>query len=151
MMFTNSETNLVHGTIESVKTVLPFEVTIHQPSILSDSLTNHTFGVLIGMTGNISGNIIIDGNEEIFQKIGEAMFGMCLEGEMLESFVGELGNMLAGKISTTIFGEGIEMDITPPTILVEETLENPFKRVYKLPFFIDNIGSLLFFLMVEGE
>ena len=148
-MLTKSVSDLLNGTIESVKTILPFDITIDQPSTLNEPLSQHSFSVLIGMTGNIEGTIIIDGNEEIFQKIGEGMFGMFLEGEMLESFAGELGNMLAGSLSTSISTHGFETDITPPTVLIKETLENKFERAYQLPFHLTDIGSLLIIIMTD--
>lgn len=141
--------DILNGTIETVRSILPFTITADQPSTFFEPLTNHSFGVLIGLTGNVRGNIIIDGNEDVFKKIGHSMFGMQLEGEMLLSFAGELGNMLAGKLSTTITGDGGEMDITPPTVLIEKTLVNCFDQAYKLPFFIDTVGSLLIFFMIE--
>ena len=51
--------------------------------------------MLIGITGDVKGLLVLEGNEIVFGGIGEAMFGMPLEGEMLGSFSGELGNMIA--------------------------------------------------------
>jgi chemotaxis protein CheX len=149
MILTKSVNDLFNGTIESVKLLLPFELTIDQPSTLLEPLTQHPFGVLIGMKGNISGKIIIDASEEIFQKIGERMFGMILEGEMLESFAGELGNMLAGSLSTSISNHGFEIDITPPTILVKESLVNRHKKAYQFPFYLHHVGSLYIIFMID--
>ena len=41
---------------------------------------------------------MIDTTKEVIDKIGQAMFGMSIEGEMVESFTGELGNMVAGNL-----------------------------------------------------
>lgn len=146
---TKSVTDILNGTIESVKAVLPFEATIDKPSLFTQPFTQHSVGVLIGMTGDVRGRIIIDGDEHIFGKIGEAMFGMVLEGEMLESFAGELGNMIAGNLSTTIAQKGFEMDITPPTVLVGQTKVYGFEKAFRLPIHIANIGTLEIVLMVE--
>ena len=48
---------------------------------------------------------MIEGTNGCMSKIGESMFGMPLEGEMLESFAAEFGNMLAGNIATSLAGE----------------------------------------------
>ena len=93
---TKHVTDILNGTIESVKGVLPFEISVEKPSLFTQPYTQHCIGVLIGMTGDVRGRLIIDGNEHTFGKIGEGMFGMVVEGEMLESFAGELGNMIAG-------------------------------------------------------
>ncbi|MDZ5473192.1 chemotaxis protein CheX [Bacillus sp. 31A1R] len=149
MTLTKSVTDILNGTIDSVKSVLPFEVAVDKPSLFSQPFTQHSVGVLIGMTGDVRGRIIINGSEEIFGKIGEGMFGMILEGEMLESFAGELGNMIAGNLSTTIAQKGFDMDITPPTVFVGQTKVYGFEKAFKLPIHIQNLGMIEVILMVE--
>lgn len=151
MTLTKSVTDILNGTIESVKAVLPFDVTVDKPSLFTQPFTQHSIGVLIGMTGDVRGRVIIDGEEEIFGKIGEGMFGMVLEGEMLESFAGELGNMIAGNLSTSISSRGFEMDITPPTVLVGQTKVYGFNRAFRLPIHITNLGVLEIVLAVEVD
>lgn len=146
---TKSVTDILNGTIDAVKAVLPFEVAVDKPSLFTQPFTQHSVGVLIGMTGDVRGRIIIDGTEEIFGKIGEGMFGMVLEGDMLESFAGELGNMIAGNLSTTIAQKGFEMDITPPTVFVGQTKVYGFEKAFRLPIHIQNAGILEVILMVE--
>lgn len=149
MTLTKSITDILNGTIEAVKAVLPFEVSVDKPSLFTQPFTQHSIGVLIGMTGDVRGRVIIDGEAEIFGKIGEGMFGMFLEGEMLESFAGELGNMIAGNLSTTISQRGFEMDITPPTVFVGQTKIYGFNRAFRLPIHVANLGILEIVLAVE--
>ncbi|MFT8321193.1 MAG: chemotaxis protein CheX [Bacillus sp. (in: firmicutes)] len=150
MTSTKSATEILNGTIESVKAVLPYHISIEKPTLISAPFTQQLIGVLIGLTGDFRGRILIDGNEQVFGKIGEAMFGMKLEGDMLESFSGELGNMIAGNLSTFVANNGIEMDITPPTVLVGETKMYGFEKALRLPFSLDTIGDLTIVLMLEG-
>lgn len=149
MTLTKSVTDILNGTIDSVKAVLPFDVLVDKPSLFTHPFTQNSIGVLIGMTGDVRGRVIIDGDETVFSKIGEGMFGMALEGEMLESFAGELGNMIAGNLSTSISQRGFEMDITPPTVLVGKTKIYGFNRAFKLPIQMINIGTLDIVLAVE--
>ncbi|MBS4190971.1 chemotaxis protein CheX [Bacillus sp. FJAT-49705] len=149
MTITKSVTDILNGTIDAVKSVLPLEITVEKPALFNQPFTQHSIGVLIGLTGDARGSIIIDGDEKIFGKIGEAMFGIVLEDEMLESFAGELGNMIAGSISTHASQRGIEMDITPPTVLVGQTKVYGFTKAFRLPITIQNVGSLMIVLMVE--
>lgn len=149
MTLTKSVTDILNGTIESVKGVLPFDVTVDKPSLFTQPYTQHAIGVLIGMTGDVKGRVIIEGDEVTFGKIGEGMFGMFLEGEMLESFAGELGNMIAGNLSTNISQRGFEMDITPPTVLVGQTKVYGFTRAFRLPIHITNVGVIEIVLAVE--
>lgn len=149
MALSKLATDILNGTIQSVKGVLPFDVTIEKPSLFTQPYTQHSIGVLIGMTGDIRGRLIIDGNEETFGKIGEGMFGMAVEGEMLESFAGELGNMFAGTLSTFISQMEMEMDITPPTVLVGQAKIYGFERAFRLPITIHNVGTLIILLIIE--
>lgn len=151
MALSKLATDILNGTIQSVKGVLPFEVTIEKPSLFTQPYTQHSIGVLIGMTGDVRGRLIIDGNEETFGKIGEGMFGMAVEGEMLESFAGELGNMIGGNLSTFISQKNMEMDITPPTVLVGQAKIYGFERAFRLPITISNGGTLIILLILEQE
>jgi chemotaxis protein CheX len=149
MSLTKSIEDIISGTIESIKSVFPFESSVEEPAQFSQPFTQHSIGVLIGMTGDLRGRIIIDGEEQAFSKIGEAMFGMLLEGEMLESFAGELGNMIAGNLSIYLSGQGLQIDITPPTVLVGETKVYGFEKAYSLPVKIAGAGELMVVLMLE--
>ena len=95
--------------------------------------------------------MIIDGEEESFQGLGASMFGMPLEGEMLESFAGELGNMIAGNLATLLAQAGHSLDITPPTVIVGQSKMYGFDKALKLPITIENVGDFLVVLMIEIE
>jgi chemotaxis protein CheX len=149
MTLSKSVADILNGTIESVKAVIPFEMTFEKPSLFTQPYVQDSIGVLIGMTGDIRGRVLIDGDEKIFGKVSEGMFGMVLEGEMLESFAGELGNMIAGNMSAQIFKKGFEMDITPPTVFVGKTKIHGFDKAFRLPIHIRDVGMLGVILMVE--
>ena len=151
MALSKLATDILNGTIQSVKGIIPFDVTIEKPSLFTQPYTQHSIGVLIGMTGDVRGRLIIDGDEETFGKIGEGMFGMVVERDMLESFAGELGNMLAGNLSTFISQMAMEMDITPPTVLVGQTKIHGFERAFRLPISILNAGTLIVLLILEQD
>ncbi|MGD6845069.1 chemotaxis protein CheX [Bacillus infantis] len=149
MSLTKSIEDIISGTIESIKSVFPFESSVEAPAQFSQPFTQHSIGVLVGITGDLRGRIIIDGEEQVFSKIGEAMFGMLMEGEMLESFSGELGNMIAGNLSIYLSGQGLQIDITPPTVLVGETKVYGFEKAYSLSVKIAVAGELMVVLMLE--
>lgn len=124
---TSDVTQLLNGTLRTLKNVLPVEHSISKPTALKSAL-HVNFAVLIGITGNIKGNLVINGDSAVFGMIGEKMFGMPLEGEMLKSFAGEMGNMMAGGISTSIAEEGIQVDITAPAVLEGDTKVSGFEK-----------------------
>lgn len=140
---------ILNSTILSLKAVLPKEVLVSSPTITSDPYQQSEIGVLIGMVGDIKGRIIIDSTPTTFSAIGEAMFGMQLDGEMLESFTGEFGNMIAGNLCTYVSEQNLELDITPPTVMVGNTKLVGFKHAFKLPVSADEIGDLTILLTID--
>jgi chemotaxis protein CheX len=110
--------DLLQEAIQAASTVIPLPYTAEPPSIVDAPLIQPEMGVLIGITGHIRGRLLLESTTPVFNAIGNGMFGMPLEGEMLESFAGELGNMIGGTISTGVSAKGISIDITPPTVLV---------------------------------
>src|SRR5690625_5093047 len=109
-----SITDLLNGTSKALDTVIPIQHKLSRPQLIEQSFQIQ-FGVLIGITGDIRGKLLLDGEKQTFGNIGETMFGMSIENDMLTSFSGELGNMLAGNLSTNIVDNGITIDITAPT------------------------------------
>ncbi|PJN91991.1 chemotaxis protein CheX, partial [Bacillus sp. mrc49] len=69
-------TKVLNGTILAVKSVLPFSLDIQKPSLFRQPFEQESISVLIGMTGDIRGRLIIEGTNECISKIGERMFGM---------------------------------------------------------------------------
>lgn len=101
------------------------------------------------MTGDIRGRLIIDGKLDTFRSIGAGMFGMMIEGELFESFDGELGSMLGGKLSTTLAAYGFNMDMTPPTVLIGETKLYGFDKACRLSITIEKAGNLMLLLIID--
>ncbi|MDX8366506.1 chemotaxis protein CheX [Cytobacillus sp. Hm23] len=142
-------TGVLNSTIHVVKTVVPIDVTIDKPALFTQPLLQSSMGVLIGITGDIRGRLIIEGNPTVFGGVGEIMFGMPLEGEMLESFTGEFGNMIAGNLSTQLSQKGINIDITPPTVLVGQTKIYGFEKAFRVPIQVETMGEMQIILMIE--
>lgn len=144
-------TKVLNGTIQSVKSILPMTIAIDSPALFKDSVLHSSMSVLIGMTGDIKGRLVIDGTPQTFSSIGEFMYGMQLEGEMLESFTGELGNMIAGHLATNASQYELIMDITPPTVLVGDTKLTGFSQAIRVPINLTPTGHLDIILMIEGQ
>jgi len=142
-------TEVLNGTIESVKSIIPFDVNIDSPSLIEAPLIQAELGVLIGMTGDMKGRLVIEGTHKSIGSIGEKMFGMPVEGEMLESFTGELANMIAGNLATVVSQREVSIDITPPTVIVGSTKISGFKKAFRVPVDLNGEGSLQLILMVE--
>ncbi|MCA1030446.1 chemotaxis protein CheX [Bacillus timonensis] len=149
MTVAQDTTSVINSTLHAVSSVIPSKLTVGSPTLIKEPIFQQSVGVLIGMTGDIKGRLIIQGEETKFSAIGNIMFGMPLEGEMLQSFIGELGNMIAGNLSTSVATQKISMDITPPTILVGQTQLYGFKNAFHVPVDIEGIGSIHIILIIE--
>lgn len=142
---------ILNGSINSLKTIIPMNMNIQSPSLLTEPFIQEEMGVLIGLLGDIKGRIIIDSSPSLFSAIGEKMFGMQLEGEMLESFAGEFGNMFAGNLCTHAGQQSLEIDITTPTVMVGNAKLYGFEKAFRLPTIIENVGLLTILFTIDEE
>ncbi|MBA2874267.1 chemotaxis protein CheX [Thermaerobacillus caldiproteolyticus] len=139
---TTTITHILNSAIESIKTVIPTGVEIQKPTLYNTHSIQSSLSVLIGMTGQIQGQLVIGGTSNLFAQISELMYGMTLEGDMLESFTCELGNMIAGHLVTYASKREMTMDITPPTLLIGEASMKGFQKAILVPVTIAEKGTL---------
>ena len=140
--------DLLNGTYSSIKNTVPIHHKMKKPKILNQPL-NLQYGVLIGLTIDMNGKLILAGDTSIFASIGEAMFGMQLENEMLTSFSGELGNMIAGSLSTNLVENGIRTDITSPIVIEENTTISDYQKGLHLTAVFANKGELDIYILLD--
>jgi len=142
---------ILDGTSNAIRTIIPLNMNIHPSFFMNEPYNQQEIGVLIGFIGDIRGRIIIDGLQSTFSQLASNMFGMPIEGEMLESFTGEFGNMLAGNICTYVGSQNINIDITPPTVMVGNTKLYGFEKACHLPVTIDGVGELTILFTIDDE
>jgi chemotaxis protein CheX len=151
LTFNESVRELLGCTIDSVMQVIQIPITIDVPYLYKETTLQTGMCVLVGFTGEIAGRMLIDGCNDSFGRLGENMYGMSLEGEMLHSFIGEIANMVAGNICTLISQKGRNVDITPPTITEEEMKLFDFEKVIFVPLSIENVGDMNIILLLQEE
>jgi chemotaxis protein CheX len=81
--------------------------------------------IIIGLTGTIKGQVLINMSEPMALKIASNMMGgmpVAALDEIARSAISELGNMILGNAATLLYNLGVTMDITPPTLLVGEKI-----------------------------
>jgi chemotaxis protein CheX len=140
---------VMDSVIDSVRQVIPIPANVQSRRVFKDSIVQSDIGVLVGFTGDVYGRIVIQGECDTFGKIGQSMFGMPLEGELLHSFVGELANMVAGNTSTIISGKGRTIDITPPTVMVGKLHLYGFEQGIAVPIILDDLGEINIILLMQ--
>ncbi len=142
MTIAGKHAEIANTLIQVVPAVIPFPLSLHPPVSSFPSRPSSEWGVLVGITGDIRGNLLVKGTSQTFGQLGQNLFGMPLEGAMLESFTGELGNMIAGNFSSHIFQRGFSIDITPPTLMTEESSFYQMAYEFSIPINIDQIGDM---------
>lgn len=83
--------------------------------------------IIIGLIGDIKGNIIYGMTEESAKKIASTMMmGMPVEelDELAQSALSELSNMLTANAATNFSEQNIVMDISTPTLVYGEFTTN---------------------------
>lgn len=81
--------------------------------------------VIIGVTGQVSGQVAYGMGLETAQAIAAAMMGEP-QTELTpigESAIGELANMIAGNAVTLLSREGLKTDITHPSLLKGDNVQ----------------------------
>lgn len=82
--------------------------------------------IMVGLTGKLRGQAIFSINKGFALKIASIMMmGMPVTefDEMSKSALSELANMIMGNAATILYNRGIDIDITPPSLLVGENMQ----------------------------
>lgn len=82
--------------------------------------------ILVGITGEIRGQAVISMTEPMARQVASSMMmGMPVDSldEMAKSALSELGNMIMGNTATLLFNNGVNIDITPPTLMIGEKMQ----------------------------
>ncbi|CAM3857551.1 chemotaxis protein CheX [Cohnella lubricantis] len=136
--------------LESARTVIEQMVQIRpstgQLTIKDIQLIDHHVWIQIGLTGQMTGNIVFGLSEEVALKMISAMMGGFVITEIDEigqSAISELGNMISGNASTMLYNQGVHVDITPPRVMRAGSLEQlTVSRALAVPLIMEGIGEM---------
>lgn len=82
--------------------------------------------IMVGLTGKIRGQAIFSMSRDYGMKIASCMMmGMQVTefDEISKSAISELANMIMGNAATLLYNRGINIDITPPSLLMGENMQ----------------------------
>ena len=142
-------TSLLNATLSSIHELVNIEA--EKPSMMKAPLLQTDFGVLVGILGDLRGRLFILGESAVFAHAGVTMYGMELEGDMLESFVGEFGNSVAGHTATRLYNQSIHIDITPPTTMQGKVKLGGFGTAISVPFLLNGAKGQLVLAMEDAQ
>ncbi len=107
---------------------------------------NHVV-IIIGIAGTFRGQVYFSLDEPTACGIAsKMMMGMEVPylDEMAKSAIAELGNMILGNVCTDFYNEGLNVDITPPTVMVGQDIQISTKGVetFCVPLALEGIGTM---------
>lgn len=111
--------------------------------------------IMVGLTGKIRGQAIFSMKREFGLKIASCMMmGMPVTefDEMSKSAISELANMIMGNAATILYNRGMNIDITPPSLLMGENMQitpNKMKTIC-IPLEIDEFQKIELDISTEG-
>lgn len=144
-MSRNIHTLLLDSLCDSMRNVIPRPIDQTAAAASERTGTVGEMGVAISFADPISVRMIIDGERRMFSKMSEVLFGMPMEGEMLDSCVGEIANIIAGGTTTLLSDRGISADITPPSLLTGNTAVDGYENGLALN--IEEVGNMRIMLL----
>lgn len=91
---------------------------IGKPYIRNGSFTSDSIVIMIGVTGEMQGQVMLAFQKKVALVIASKMMYMEVKelDEISTSAICELGNMIMGNASTAFSVKNIGIDITPPTM-----------------------------------
>ncbi len=107
------------GAMSVADTVAQVRLSPGKPSIAKLGFDDSHVLIMLGLTGEMQGQIILDFTVEKACSMASAMMmGMPVTDldEMSLSAISEFGNMVMGTAATKLAANGIVTDITPPTV-----------------------------------
>lgn len=116
----------IQGTQSVLKNVCNEETTLGKIYLKTSPYTGETISIIIGVTGDIKGQVIFSLNVTSACSIAsKMMMGMPVPemDELAKSAISELTNMILGNTATLFYNGGINIDITPPSLLMGQNIQ----------------------------
>lgn len=101
-----------------LKDMVSLETKVGKPYTKEAVKGENSLLIMVGLTGEMSGQVILSFENSVALDIASRMCMMELTNldDLAESALSELCNMILGNTATVFSTKGIGIDITPPTI-----------------------------------
>ena len=130
-----------------MKSMCQLDVNIGKPYVKTTEFENDSLVIMIGVTGEMRGQVMIAFSVDIACDIASKMImtPVIELNELSMSAISELGNMILGNAATILSTKGIGIDITPPTLSHGEvSFTNTFTKSLCVPMDFDGHTAHLF-------
>lgn len=141
---------VINPFLESARTVIEQVIQIApstgSPGMKTMELIKDHIWIQIGLSGQLSGDIIFGLQEKVALRIVSVMMGgfvLTEMDEMGQSAISELGNMISGNASTILSNQGVLVDITPPKVVKSDHgISFVSQKALSIPLKMEGIGEL---------
>ncbi len=124
-----------------LKDMCNVESKVGKPYLKNNSNKTNGVMIMVGVTGDIRGQVIISLEEVVALDIASKMCMMQVTeiDDLVQSALSEFGNMILGNAATLLFSNNIGIDITPPTVYVGDvTVNNMHAQMIGIPITYDD-------------
>lgn len=147
--------NIMNDAIKATsKKLLQEKPIIEKMSDKKSPIKVEKFNVILGIVGDISGQIIFGFKEGSPGKVVSKMIGRPVEeeSELCISGIAEFSNILSGNAVTELFEETEgKIDITPPSIVIgkDVMLSTTIKEISVYNLTYETIGELTMYIAIK--
>lgn len=138
-----------------LKDMCQVDVQIGKPFLREMKFTEDSLVIIIGVTGEMRGQVMIAFADEIARDVAGKMMMMPPLPQMDEigaSAICELGNMIMGNTATLFSTKGIGIDITPPTMCNGNvTFSTQFTKNICIPLVYEGGKTIEFNIAIKGD
>lgn len=126
-----------------IKQIASLEAKLGKVYLKTAPYSSEDIIIMVGLTGKIRGQAIFSMTRALGMKIASSMMmGMPVTefDELSKSAISELANMIMGNAATILYNKGINIDITPPSLLMGENMQiTPSKmKTICVPLLLDD-------------
>jgi chemotaxis protein CheX len=108
--------------------------------------------VVVGITGDIRGQVVINFSKETGMAIASKMMGgrpITELDNISNSALSEIGNMVMGTASTDLSQIGVTTDITPPNLIIGEHMSMTSKDKTLIVSLDTTLGKIMLEIAIE--
>lgn len=130
------------------------EIQIQKPTLKEADFEKNSWVIIIGVTGEMRGQVLIGMSSENACYIASKMCMMEVKeiDDFAASALSELGNMIMGNAATVFASNNIGIDITPPTLSHGEvSFTNTFTKSLCVPMTFEGRQIDLFLALRQED
>lgn len=130
-----------------MKTVANIDISLGRVYLKTSPYSSETLVVVVGLMGELRGQVIFSMDKNVAFKIASAMMmGMSITklDEMSKSAIAESTNMILGNAATLFYNRGINIQITPPSLMMGNNIQisTPNMKILSIPLILSTGGKI---------